>query len=58
MQGLDYVGMLLDLEDAFHKKIDLLTTEQLDPDFRQAISKDGILLYERETSPPPIRTDP
>ena len=43
---LDLAGLQISLSDAFHKKVDLLTEDSLEPGFRQEIQKDEIIIYE------------
>jgi len=38
-------GMYSDLEEKFDKKLDLLTTGSLDPQFLERISDEEILIY-------------
>jgi predicted nucleotidyltransferase len=40
-------GLYCDLEEAFGKKIDLLTTGSLEDDFLEYIAKDEVIIYER-----------
>lgn len=40
-------GIQSALEEAFHKKVDVLTEESLKPDFSKAIAKNEVLIYER-----------
>ena len=46
IRGLQLAGMLCDLEDAFGKHVDLLTTGALDDLFLQTIAGEEIMLYE------------
>ena len=39
-------GLREDLADAFRKKIDLLTEDSLEPEFRQEILRDGVMIYD------------
>jgi predicted nucleotidyltransferase len=39
-------GLYCDIEAALQKKVDVLTTGSLEPDFLCAISKEEVLLYE------------
>lgn len=39
-------GLQSELADAFHKKIDILTDDSLDPAFRSAIGTDEVTLYD------------
>ena len=45
--GLDYFGLIEELRQALHKKIDLLNINQLDnnQDLLREIMKDGIKIY-------------
>lgn len=40
-------GMRIDICNILSKNVDLLTTGSLDDDFRQKISEDEVLIYER-----------
>lgn len=42
-------GLQVDLSEAFHKKIDLLTDNSLDPDFRDRIKKDEVMIYDSQS---------
>ena len=50
LRGLQFAGMLCDLQDHFDKGVDLLTStgfiESGSTDFRQNINKDMVLVYE------------
>ena len=48
IRGLQFAGLLGDLEDNLGKKIDLISTNGMDDDFRKAIASEEILLYERQ----------
>ena len=48
IRGLQMAALLLDIEDALGKKVDLLSTKCLDEDFLKSISGEEILLYERQ----------
>lgn len=39
-------GFYLELEDALNKKVDVVTTDSLDSDFLELISKEEIVVYE------------
>ena len=43
----DYVGIMNDLEDLFHKKIDLVEEGQLRHWAQESVENDKILVYER-----------
>ena len=43
-------GMKEALEQAFHKKVDILPEDSLEPAFRESIEGDGVTLYERRYS--------
>ena len=45
--GLAYVGMVLDLQDMFSRKVDLLSSNALPPRLVPYINKDKQLIYER-----------
>lgn len=47
IHGLQFAGLLGDLEDALHTKVDLISTNGMDDDFLAAIRPDEVLLYER-----------
>lgn len=48
VRGLQMAALLVDIEDALGKKVDLLSTKCLDETFLKSIGKDEILLYERK----------
>ena len=48
MRGLKFCGFYSDMENALHLPLDILTTQQLPQKFLDAISKEEILLYERD----------
>ena len=48
VHGLQMGALLVDIEDALGKKVDLLSTKCFDEDFLNSIRKEEILLYERE----------
>ena len=41
-------GLQTALADAFHKKVDILTDDSLEPDFKAAIQADEVKIYERQ----------
>ena len=41
-------GLQTALADAFHKKVDILTDDSLEPDFKAAIQTDEVMIYERQ----------
>lgn len=45
--GIQLGGFYADLEERLNISIDLLTTEQISPEFLNRIKKEEILLYER-----------
>ena len=47
VHGLQFAGLLGDLEDALGRKVDLISTKGMDRQFRQTIAPDEVLLYER-----------
>lgn len=47
--GLSYFKMLADLEDLFHRKVDLVEYDMLDPRVAPYVDNDKILIYERAT---------
>ncbi len=48
IRGLQFARLLGDLEDALGRKIDLISTNGMDEDFRRAIAPEEVLLYERQ----------
>ena len=48
IRGLQFAGLLGDLEDALGKKVDLVSTNGMDEGFRNAIAPEEVLLYERQ----------
>lgn len=48
IRGWALGGLLADLENAFQKKVDLLTTGSLQKDFLDSIKNEEVLLYERK----------
>lgn len=48
IRGWALGGLLVDLEESLHKKIDLLTTGSLSSDFLAEIQKEEVLLYEQK----------
>ncbi|MDR2971671.1 MAG: nucleotidyltransferase family protein [Bacteroidales bacterium] len=44
----DYAGIMNDLEDLFHKKVDLVEEGRLRPWAQESAEQDKILVYERE----------
>ncbi len=47
VHGLQFAGLLGELEDALGRKVDLISTKGMDVQFLQAIAPDEVLLYER-----------
>lgn len=47
IRGLEFAGLLCDLEDAFGKSVDLISTRGIDPVLLNEIQKNEVLLYER-----------
>jgi len=52
VMGLEFCGMLIDLQDIFGKNVDLLTSDginlsKFDPDFKYRIAKDLAVIYEK-----------
>ncbi len=47
IRGLAMGGLLVDLEDALGKKVDLLSTKCLRDDFLDSIHDEEVLLYEK-----------
>ena len=47
IRGLQFARLLGDLEDTLGKKIDLISTNGMDEEFRKAIASEEVLLYER-----------
>ena len=48
IRGLQFAGLLGDLETTFGKRVDLISTNGMDPVFRQTIAPEEVLLYERK----------
>ena len=48
IRGLQMAALLVDIEDALGKKVDMLSTKCFDEAFLKSIGKDEILLYERQ----------
>ena len=48
IHGLQFARLLGDLEDILGKKVDLISTNGMDNDFRRAIASEEVLLYERQ----------
>ena len=48
IRGLQFVGLLGDLETTLGKRVDLISTNGMDPAFRQMIAPEEVLLYERK----------
>ena len=48
MRGLQFCAFYNDMEEAFNKPLDILTTKQLPDEILNAIKKEEILLYERK----------
>ncbi|MCL2510681.1 MAG: nucleotidyltransferase domain-containing protein [Bacteroidales bacterium] len=44
----DYAGIMIDLEDLFHKKVDLVEEGRLRAWAQESAEQDKILVYERE----------
>ena len=49
IRGLQFAGLLGDLQDALGKRVDLISTAGMDDRFLREIQPEEILLYERET---------
>lgn len=47
---LSYFSFVSDLEDAFQKHVDVVTSTANDADFLHQIRKDEVILYERQRS--------
>ena len=47
IRGLQFCGLLCDLEDAFGCHVDLVDTEGMDEEFRREITPEEVLLYEQ-----------
>ncbi len=50
IRGLQFAGLLGDLQDALDSKVDLISTAGMDEQFRREIAAEEILLYERKSS--------
>lgn len=48
IRGWALGGLLVDLEDSLNKKVDLLTTGSLSPEFLAEIKDEEVLLYEQK----------
>ena len=48
VKGLAMGGLLVDLEESFGKKVDLVSTKSLRQDFLEAIRDEEILIYEHQ----------
>lgn len=48
IRGLEFAGLLGDLQDALGKSVDLISTIGMDPAFLDKIHKEEILLYDRD----------
>ena len=48
IQGLQFAGLVCDLEDALGSSVDLISTAGMDARFRREIAPEEVLLYERE----------
>ena len=48
IRGLEFAGLLGDLQDALGKSVDLISTIGMDPAFLDNIHKEEILLYDRD----------
>ena len=48
LKGLQYVSLVQDLEDEFNCHVDVVSKGSSNKKFLEAISKEGVLLYERE----------
>ena len=44
---LDYMGFIQDLEDVFHRHVDVVSTGIEDKNFLTIIKKEGVLIYEK-----------
>jgi predicted nucleotidyltransferase len=45
--GLEFVKMQLDLQEIFHRKVDLVTEEGMSKYIKPSVDKDKILIYEK-----------
>lgn len=48
LKGLQYVSLVQDLEDEFNCHVDVVSKGSSNKKFLEAISKEEVLLYERE----------
>ena len=48
IRGLQFAGLLCDLEDALGSSVDLISTAGMDARFRREIAPEEVLLYERK----------
>ena len=47
IRGLEFAGLLVDLENALNVNVDLISSNGMDDDFKKMIAPDEVLLYER-----------
>ena len=47
IRGLQFAALACDLEDALQTPVDLISTRGVNEDFRNAIKKDEVVLFER-----------
>ena len=48
IRGLQFAGLLGDLQDALGTSVDLVSTNGMDDAFRRSITPEEVLLYERQ----------
>ena len=48
IRGLQFAGLLGDLEEALGRRVDLISTNGMDDQFLHAIQPEEVLLYERK----------
>ena len=48
IRGLQFAGLLGDLQDALGTSVDLVSTNGMDDAFRRSIASEEVLLYERQ----------
>ena len=48
VRGIQFAGLIADMEEALGKRVDLVTTASMDGAFRQRIANEEILIYATE----------
>ena len=52
LKGLQYVSLVLDLEDEFNCHVDIVSKYSSNKNFLNKIKKEEMLLYEKNNNPP------